>query len=102
MKLLEPVWFGATHAELGSLLINFGALLRPIEKAICFYPYPERLKRIDRDLYQLSSVLSLSATLAQAGKKKPRLEPYQSRWLIANKIGDDTLQSALAAALKAK
>jgi hypothetical protein len=102
MQLLEPKWFGATHAEMGALFVNFGALLDRLEKPIFFYTDPERLERTDHDLFQLSSVLSIASRLARTSDKKLRLESFHSAWLDENDLTADALKSVLAAALKAK
>jgi hypothetical protein len=92
--------FAVTHAELSSLVANFGALLRPIEKAIYFYPEPYLLKRADADLYQLSSVLSVAARMARFKEQRPPLEAFHESWLKANGIDAGTLKLAASAALK--
>jgi hypothetical protein len=92
--------FPITHAELSSLVVNFGALHRSVEKAIYFYPYPERLKKVDADLYQLSSALSVAVRMARYKEQMPPFEAFQQRWMTSNGIDNAKLKAASAAALK--
>lgn len=71
-QITESRRFPVTHAELSSLLVNFGALHRGLEKALCFYADPERLRRADSALYQLASLLSVAVRIARPGGQKAR------------------------------
>ena len=95
-QFVEARRFPATHAELGSLLVNFGAILRKLEKSIQFHIDPERLRRADPELYQLASLLSVSVRMTRSGDKKPVLDPFQERWLQANRIDSGALSAKKA------
>jgi hypothetical protein len=91
---LEHRRFPVTHPELGSLFVNFGGILRRVEKAIYFSPDPEALSKVDLGVYQLASILSVVTTFELAGNKG-LMEPRFEKWMNSNKITLETLQSLL-------
>jgi hypothetical protein len=103
LLFLEPALFPVTHRELGCLFVNFGGLLRAVEKAIQFYLEPYRLKGLEPHLYQLAALLSVAARMARATKsdQKLALEPFHDQWMKDNRIDASTLKAAMAAALRA-
>jgi hypothetical protein len=79
-KLLEPKNYSASHAQLGSCLVSFFKILRPLEKAICFYQEPYFLKGLDPDLYKLSAMLNLAQRCFEShvySKDKPLSAAYK-------------------------
>jgi hypothetical protein len=100
LQFMERRRFPFTHAELSSLLVNFAAMLRNVEKALYFYPEAYRLKRTDPDLYQLSVLLSVSTRLVSAGTNKPVLEPFHLEWMNTQKLTEEKLKAAFSAALR--
>ena len=98
LQFMENRRFPITHSELSSLVVNFGALLRDIEKALYFYPEAYRLKRSDPDGYQLSVLLSVATRLVRAGKNLPVLDPFHREWMETHQLTDDKLGAALRAA----
>jgi hypothetical protein len=101
-RYVEHRRFPVTHAELGGLFVNFGLVLREVEKAIYFYQDPEPLRQTLPELYQLSVMLSLANRMAGAKGGDFPLESFQLAWLKKNKITEDSLKSTAADALKGK
>jgi hypothetical protein len=89
---LESKRFPVTHLEMSSLLMNFGELLRGIEKAIYFTREPERLLKVDVGLHQLASILSILTAFEQGGEKALS-EPRFEVWMKTNKITVETIKT---------
>jgi hypothetical protein len=102
LYFLERRKFPVSHAELGSLFVNFGAVLRVIEKAIYYYQEPDALQSIDPNLHQLSIMISLANRMALAKGAPFPLEPFHVRWMKTNRISEESLKNASNDALKSK
>ncbi len=98
LRFLEPKKFPTTHAELSSLFVNFGGILRVIEKALYFYQDPEPLKKASPDLYNLATLLSLATRMASTQGGNFKFEPFQNRWMSYNRLTPEQVQAAAAAA----
>jgi hypothetical protein len=95
-QFLEARRFSVTHQELSSLFINFAGLVRETEKALYFARNPDDLKRVDPNLYQLSSIISLLERIAMSAEAQ--LEPHHQTWMKANKVSAEALTEVLKAA----
>jgi hypothetical protein len=100
LRYTEHRTFPITHAELSSLIANFGALLRVAEKAIYYYHEPYQLKKLNPDLFQLSSVLAVAARMARTKNQIPPLERFHEVWMRANGLDAAKLKAAATAALR--
>jgi hypothetical protein len=90
-RYLEAKRFPVTHLEMSSLLMNFGELLREIEKAIYFSREPERLLKVDVGLHQLASILSILTTFEQSGEKALSAPRFEA-WMTKNKITTEMIK----------
>ncbi len=90
--------FQTSQAEVSALYLSFFGLLSPIEKAVFFSQEPYYLKNIDRDLFKLSVLLSISQSIASATFEAGK-EPYlplssiQKKWLGEIKISEVDVMS---------
>lgn len=100
LRYTEHRTFPITHPELSSLVVNFGALLRVAEKSIFFYHEPYQLKKLDPDLFQLASLLSVSARMVRSKDRIPPFERFHEIWLRANGLDEVKLKAAATAALR--
>jgi hypothetical protein len=82
---LEKKRFGITHAELSSLLVNFGGLLRPTEKALCFYQDPWVLDGQDHASFSLAVALSVAVRHGSTKGVNTPLEDWQERWIESHR-----------------
>jgi HD-like signal output (HDOD) protein len=73
--------FGVHHATLGGLICHYFRIFRPVEKAILHHHEPYLLRDLNRNLYQLSALISLSSNVANHFKRVDKLDdPVLAQW----------------------
>ena len=77
----ESTRFGTNHAVIGTLICHEFSIFRPIEKSILFHHAPFLLSSRNKNLYQLASLVALSANVANNFKKTDKADdPMVALW----------------------
>jgi HD-like signal output (HDOD) protein len=80
-QFAEEQRFGLNHAALGGLICHYFQMLRPVEMAILYHHQPYMLRGVNRNLFQLCSLICLTTNMANNFKRVDRLDdPVLASW----------------------
>lgn len=79
--LCERQKYGTDHAAIGALVCSSFKIFKGVDRAILFHHEPYLLKSVDKNLFQLSSLICLATNMASNFKKTDKADdPVFALW----------------------